>query len=219
MRKRGLSYSEIRHAIHVPKSTIASWLREVKLSPEQLERLQKKRDKVARANAQKKVSQTSKAIEQIHAESARAIGKISKRELWLIGIILYGKDSHRTNDKNGVQYTSGNPLLINLFLKWLKEVGGITEGEIGFDIFIAKNQKDQIHNAVKYWSDITGFRPVQFTTAYYLKPYHRKTKKQISTQAEFGYLKIRVKESSLLARQINGWIKGILTSLSIGEED
>lgn len=196
MRKRGFSYSDIQNKINVPKSTIAYWVKRVSLTSEQRQKLKERRLQMAKFNAEKRISKTSKLIEQIKASSAGDIQKISKRELWLLGIILYWRSRSQNDFKNGVRFTSVNPYLIRLFLKWLEDAGQVGREEITFDIFTLKNKKDSLEKTINYWSKITGFSKRSFTHIY-------------ETRSGQGFLRVRVTASSMLARQIAGWIKGI----------
>jgi len=201
LRKGGYSYSEIKKFCSVPKSTLSYWFRNIKLSEPQLARLKKKRIESAQRGSKTKILKTSKAIEEIQKTSAQDIGKISKRELWLMGVVLYWRERFlNKNDsdlKKGVRFTSSDPHLIKLFLKWLVDVGGIKNEEISFDIFIGKDKQDLLDKAVDYWAGLTGFSKGNFSRYYVLK----KTKRSL--------LRIRVKASSMLARQISGWVRGI----------
>lgn len=199
LRKKGFSYSEIETAINIPKSTIAFWVKKIKLTEPQVKKLKNRRIEVARNNSQKRISKIRKEIEEIKISSAKSINQISKRELWLMGVVLYWKNSREDDLKKGVRFTSSNPDLIKFFLRWLKEVGKIENKEISFDILIGRNNRKE--KAIKYWAKITNFPEGNFTHIYCQK------NKVLRTQ--FGILRIRVKASSMLARQIFGWVKGI----------
>src|SRR3989338_2323069 len=92
LRRQGLSYVEIQKEISAPKSTLANWIRDVKLTEEQKERLVEKQKSVARENAQKRILKIQELHKAIFDRSVHNIRKISKRELWLLGIMLYGKE-------------------------------------------------------------------------------------------------------------------------------
>ncbi len=92
LRKGGYSYSEIQKFCPVPKSTLSYWFRDIKLSEPQLARLKKKRIEAAQKGSKAKILKTSKTIEEIQRTSAKDIGKISKRELWLMGVTLYRRE-------------------------------------------------------------------------------------------------------------------------------
>src|SRR3989344_798946 len=80
MRKRGLSYSDIEDRIHIPKSTLSYWLKNIKLTPEQTKKLNDKRVQTAKNNALKKISKTAKMIEEIKNSSAQDVKEISKKD-------------------------------------------------------------------------------------------------------------------------------------------
>lgn len=205
LRKGGYSYSEIQKFVHVQKSTLSYWFRDIKLSEPQLARLKKNRIEGAQKGSMAKTLKTSKAIEEIQKTSAKDIGKISKRELWLMGIMLYWRErllnKNDSDLKKGIRFTSSDPDLIKLFLKWLADVGGIKNEEISFDVYIGKDKPDLLNDAVNYWVDTTGFSKSNFSRYYVLK----KSKRSL--------LRIRVKSSSMLARQISGWVMEIIKHL------
>ena len=205
LRKGGYSYSEIKKFCPVPKSTLSYWFRDIKLSEPQLARLKKKRIEAAQKGSKARILKISKAIQDIQKTSAKDIGKISKRELWLMGVVLYWRErllnKNDSDLKKGVRFTSSDPHLIKLFLKWLVDIGGIKNEEICFDIYIGKDKQDLLNEAVNYWADITGFSKGNFSRYYVLK----KSKRSL--------LRIRVKASSMLARQISGWVIELIKQL------
>jgi hypothetical protein len=205
LRRGGYSYSEIQKFVSVPKATLSYWFKDIKLSEAQLTRLQKKRNDAIQEGAQVRSKRVTEAIEKIEKTSAEDIKDISKRELWLMGIMLYWRERVSDRDvKKGVKFTSSDPYLIRLFLKWLMDVGQLGEADVLCDILIDDNQK----KAVVYWSEVTGFPQAIFTRIYVQKA-KKKRKKRSVKKAEFGLLRIRVKASSMLARQLSGWIKAI----------
>ena len=213
LRKRGYSYSEIKDQISVPKSTLSSWFKDLELTESQTQKLKERQIRIAKENLKKRILKTSQEIEWIRESAMKDIKKISKRELWLMGIVLYWRErfllGHDDDLKKGLRFTSSDPNLIKLFLKWLKEIGKIKNEEITFDIFIQEKDKDSIDNIVKYWSQLTDYPREEFKHIYFHKSRLRKTKKNILKKSQFGLLRIRVRASSMLARQISGWVKGI----------
>ncbi len=205
LRRGGYSYSEIQKFVSVPKATLSYWFKDIKLSEAQLVRLQKKRNDAIQQGAQVRSKRVNEAIEKIERTSAKDIKEISKRELWLMGVMLYWRERVSDRDvKKGVKFTSSDPYLIRLFLKWLMEVGQLGEADVLCDILIEDDKK----KAIGYWSEVTGFPQAVFTRVYVQKA-KKKRKKRETKKAEFGLLRIRVKASSMLARQLSGWIMAI----------
>ena len=228
LRKEGLSFSEIQKQIPVSKSTLSGWFQDLKLTSEQLSKLKQKRAEVTKRVAEKKIAQTRGLIEAVRLNSSKDIGKISKRELWLMGLILYWRE--RVLNKNesdlhkGVRFSSSDPYLINLFLKWLHDVGGLKKDELNFDIFVTLSKKNdnvgkekknstEVQKIVDFWAVNTGFHNSYFNHIYYQKNRLRRSKRKITNRSRMGLLRIRVKASSMLARQISGWIEGVKKQL------
>ncbi|OGN31521.1 MAG: hypothetical protein A3I92_00560 [Candidatus Yanofskybacteria bacterium RIFCSPLOWO2_02_FULL_43_10b] len=207
LRKEGLSYAEIKEKVPVSKATLSKWFREIKLSPVQKSRLKQKRTEGARRASEKKAEQTLKSIQEIKSKSSREIRKISKRELWLMGVMLYWKNGNKNDLKKGVHFTSADPDQIKMFLNWLYEIGGLKDEELTFDIFLTGTGAPD--KAINFWSKITGFSEDSFNHIYRHKKRHRKSKRQIQKNSENGLLRVRVRASSMLARQISGWIEGL----------
>ncbi len=211
-----MSYSEIQKSVPVPKSTISLWLKRIKLTGEQKKKLKERQVEAIRAGSQKKISQLAKRIEEVQKISAKNIRKISRRELWLMGIVLYWRERSVYDLRKGVRFTSSDPYLIKFFLQWLKDVGRIEDGELQFDIFIPQNKpligkdkRDFIDELVAYWMKATKFPKEYFPRIYFQKVRRRRSKRKVFGRSKWGMLRVRVRASSMLARQISGWIKGI----------
>lgn len=216
MRKRGFSYSEIENRIHVPISTLSYWLKSLKLSKELAEKLNEKRLAGIKKGLEKKVARRKKQIEELKISSAKSIRTISKKELWLIGITLYWRErllSGNENDlRKGVKFTSSDPYLVKLFLKWLKDIGRIKDEEIEFDIFIREDDKSLKKETIAFWSDVTEFSEDRFKNVYIQKIRLKRKRggRKNTSKTKYGLLRTRVKASSMLARQIAGWVRGII---------
>ncbi len=202
LRKKGFSYEDIRNELNIPKSTIAHWVKNIKLEESQIQKLENNKLVAARSNSKKRVVKILKQAEEIREASIKSINKISRRELWLMGIALCWRQrslgKKENNFQNGVCFSSSDSGIMNLFLRWLKDVGGVTKEELYFDIFMSKDKKRYRDKIVDYWSRMIGLSGGKFKHFYYLK-----------AKGRFGFLRVRVRASSMLARQMSGWIEGI----------
>ncbi len=216
MRKKGFPYSEIKNRLGLPKSTLSFWLKKIKLTEEQKKKINAERLKAIKISSEKRTVRTSRMIEDIRKSSATDIKEVSKKELWLMGVVLYWRErflnGNESDLRKGVRFTSSDPYLIKLFLKWLQDVGQIKDEEIMFDIFIETGRKDSIGEVAAYWSDVTEFPESSFTRVYYLrhKTKRKRGGRKIANKTKFGLLRIRVRSSSMLARQIAGWVRGMI---------
>ncbi|PJE50720.1 MAG: hypothetical protein COV29_03220 [Candidatus Yanofskybacteria bacterium CG10_big_fil_rev_8_21_14_0_10_36_16] len=221
LRRKGLSYSEIKKRVNAPKATLSYWLKDIKLSKRQSNRLKKKQIEAIRVGSKKKTEQIKKMNEEIRNQAMVSVKDISKKELWLMGVMLYwrerGLNENDSDSRKGVRFTSSDSHLIKLFLKWLFEVGELRKEEISFDIFLEKSRERKRAKVINYWSEETGFNKEYFPRVYLQKIKRKKPIKdggrKTSKKTENGLLRVRVKESSMLARQIAGWIEGVKLNL------
>ena len=212
-----MSYSEIQNRINIPKSTLSFWLKKIILTDEQENNLNRRISEALKKSLETKRNKKQKLIEDIKISSEQDIKEISKKEFWLMGIILYWRErllsGIESDIKKGVSFTTSDPDLARLFLKWLMDIGGIKNDEILPDIFIDSKTKSR-GSAIKYWSEIIE-RPISdFVRVYSYKD--RSSQKNgvknrnMGVKSKNGLLRIRVRSSSALARQISGWINGII---------
>lgn len=207
LRKKGFSYSEIQKEIFVPKSTLSLWLRGEKLAPAQLKNLNQRKISALKSGAEKRIAKILQEIDNTQKAAESDIKNISKRELWLMGVVLYWR-AKTLNSKKNVYFSSADLSLISLFLKWLKNIGGLGNDEIGFDIFLSRSRRKSMAKVIAFWSKITGFPASNFTHIYFQKTRN-------SGKSNHGFLRVRVRGSSMLYRQIAGWIDGIKKILNL----
>ncbi len=211
LRRKGLSYREILKHVPVAKSTLALWLQSVGLSKKQKQRLTQKRIDAALRGAAARHNNRLLLTQKIHNEAFKDIRQISQRELWLMGIMLYWAEGSKEKPErpgSGVKFTNSDPHMIKLFLKWLKEICDIKKEEIGFEIFIHENSKNNIENVVAYWSRVTKF-PESYFSKIYFKKHNPKTNRKNIGEQYYGVVQVKIKASSSLNRKIAGWIKAI----------
>ena len=185
LRREGKTYSEIRKEISVTKSTLSVWLRNVGLAKRQIQRITQKRiDAAQRGARSRKLKRIAETLE-IYLQTGKEVKKISDRELWLMGVMLYWAEGSKQHEgvspSAKLQFSNSDQHMIMLFLKWLK----------------------------KCLSPITSLGRV------YLKPGNPKTIRKRVADTYFGQLRVAVRKSTRLNRMVEGWVRGVLDSLQI----
>lgn len=211
LRKQGLSYSEILKRIPIAKSTLSEWLYSVGLSKKQKQRLTLKRLIAAKKGSTARKTERLLVTEQIKRDARLEINKITKRELWLMGISLYWAEGAKQKDHNpsqGVVFSNSDIYLVRIFIKWLKLCLHINNSRIFFEIYIHENWKDRIDSVRKFWSVKTGFPYMKFDKIYFKRGKLNTVRKNTGFTYH-GLLRIRVMKSTNINRQISGWIDGI----------
>ena len=210
LRKEGKSYSEILKEVPVAKSTLSLWLRSVNLSKRQKQTLTLKKLQAAwRGGEVKKINRIKKS-KKIIEQAKMEIGKITDRDAWLAGVMLYwaeGSKQKETNVSVAVKFSNSDPKMLSFFIMWLKKYLKVLDDEIVFEMFIHENHKEKKGDFINYWSKMLNYPVSKFDRIYY-KKHNLKTKRKNTEDKYHGQLAIIVKRSTNLNRKIIGWIEG-----------
>lgn len=197
LRKQGKTYSEILSVIPVAKSTLSIWFQSVDLSKKQKQKqniTQKRLEGSKRGGVVKKIQRIEK--QNIMFLNAKAqIVNISKRDLFLIGIVLYwaeGSKEKEYHPGSSLKFANSDHNMIKLFLYWLEDLG-VKRERICFDIYLHENNKYRVSKVIKYWSKNTNFSE-KFFRVYFKKNIIKTKRKNISPETYFGVLRVYVKK-------------------------
>ena len=148
--------------------------------------------------------------EEIKRSAIQEISGLSSRDLWLIGIALYWAEGSKERDSsigNGVRFNNSDPLMVRLFLKWLRDIIKVNNSDIKCEIYIHKNSKNRIGDVIRFWAKTVDIPEDKLI--YYFKKNKIKTKRKNIGSKYFGLVRITVRKSSILNRRIAGWTEGI----------
>lgn len=220
LRLVGRSYSEISKLTGASKSTLSVWLKGLELPEQAKERIKKRVNQtsvaalIKRNHLQTKLAENRANINR--GSAVKDIGKISKRELFLIGTALYWAEGYkRPITKNGkirtshpVSLTNSDPSLVKIFLKFLRMVCEVPEDKISADVRIYEHQNEGY--LLDFWSKTTQLPYNKFKKFYYgiskssqgIRPYNI---------LPYGTIQIRVNSTDLY-HKIMGWIEGLASS-------
>lgn len=210
LRQEGCSYSEILKNIPVAKSTLSLWLRSIGLSRKQKQRLTLKKLTSARKGAERKKEQRIESELKIKTEARNEVGKISEREAWLAGVMLYWAEGSKQKDTNvsvAIKFSNSDSRMLLFFVRWLKKYLHVSDEDIVFEIFIYLIYKERKKEFVEYWSKELKY-PVSKFEKVYFKKHSVKSSRKNKQNNYHGQVVIRVKRSTNLNRKITGWIDG-----------
>lgn len=212
LRREGKTYSEIMKVVPVAKSTISLWLREVGLSKKQKQNITAKRIAGQRKGADARRSNRIKIQSEIISKAKSEIGNLSKKDLFLIGVVLYWAEGSKEKEWNPGQklaFSNMDSRIIQLFLRWLVEIAKVPKDMIGFEISIHETHKSRVPEVIDYWAKITRFQRSCFNKVYFKTAKIKKTNRHNIGDTYFGLLRVTVKNSSTLVRKIAGWSDGV----------
>ena len=210
LRKNGLSYSSISKIIIVPKSTLSDWLKNISLTIEQRNNLSKKikqgQIQGAKASRDKRVLISN----QIKSYAINEIRKIDKKEMLMLGVMLYWGEGSKQSDRNisqPVEFVNSNPKMCKFFIKWITKIIGVSVNDLVFRVYINESKKNRCNEYINIWSDIINISSERIKVSF-TKDRHSNLKR-IGKDEYKGQLRIVVKRSTNLNRRIAGLIDGI----------
>ena len=209
LRKKGLSYGEILKQVPVTKASLSLWLRDVKLSKKQQDRLTKK--SLAGLSLGAKIKKENRILKtkKIKKKAIKEIGRIGKKQLWLIGVALYWAEGSKQKEHNPsvrVEFGNSDDQMIRFYLKWLKEICNLSSEDLDFRIDIHETADGE--KAKRHWARVTNLSLDKFQNVFW-KKHKVNTKRKNVGKDYYGLLRINVKRSTDLNRKITGWIEGI----------
>ena len=156
LRRAGYSYSMIGQKFGLSKSTLSNWLAYIPFVPNQevIERVGKARLK----SALYKQSQKFENIAKMKLEAAEDIGKLSHRDIFMLGIGLYLGEGSKALEQ--VRIANSDPMIIKLAIKWLKKFCALNVKH--FKITVHAYPDTDISMIIAFWSRQTKIPASQF---------------------------------------------------------
>lgn len=199
LREKGRSFNEIRKKIKVSKSTLSLWLKDVKLTSKQKQRLyvtlrQKNAYRLAKMNQDKKETR----IKVIVGQAKKEIKRLIKNPLFLAGLMLYCAEGDKSDLREVVKFSNSDPILIKFIMRWFREVCHVPEEK--FKICLHIYELHCRKNIENYWSKEINIPMRQFYKTQ-IKPTSLGHRRNILYN---GTCSVRINNKDLY-RRIKGW--------------
>ena len=213
-RKRGFSYNMIGQEIGVSKSTLSDWLSKIPFSPNKkvIKRISLARQK----SSLFKHTQKMREITIMKDVAEKELGKITGRDLWLLGIGLYSGEGSKSGEQ--VRFANSDPEMIKIAMMWFRKVCHLENKNI--NPFVHIYPDNNVKKTLNYWSKITRIPKKQFGKTYI----DRRTNKLQAKRKTlpYGTLHLRIKSCGekefgrRLHRRIMGWIGSAVKQINAG---
>jgi transcriptional regulator with XRE-family HTH domain len=212
LRVQGLDYEEIAAELGVSKSSVSLWVRDLPRPPG----LSYEECRKRAAEGIRRYWEAERPAREAEREAARAaaaaqIGQLSDRELLIAGAIAYWCEGaknkpYRRSDR--VTFMNSDPSLIRFFLRFLS-AAGIASDQLIFRVYI--HEDADADAAQQFWLAITQAHPAQFRGPT-LKRHNPTTARKNKGDNYHGCLRVEVRCSTGLYRQIEGWAAAAMSA-------
>lgn len=205
LRKKGLSYSEIRKEIPVAKSSLSLWLKNIPLSAEHRRRLYTKRVELLARGPNSQRERRKRELDKI-IQGAREEIKlpISDEAFRLMGAALYWAEGSKYGK---FELTNSDPKLVLFMVEWMERTFGVPRYtyRAGLNIYPQQNEK----RVKAFWSQLTGI-PTQNFQKTYVKPPSKGYKKN---NLYYGTIKVLLPKGTDNRHRVFGWIAKVLSEV------
>lgn len=204
----------ISQRLGLSKSTLSDWLREIPFEPNAMviKRIGLGKLKSARTKNRQRM-ESIKAMRKLAREE---IGKLTKRDLWLLGIGIYLGEGAKLNESTRI--INADPAIVQMIMKWFGVICGLEIKNIIPRIHLYPDT--DIDGAIKYWSRITKIPKKQFSRTQVDYRTNKSSKKK--HKLPYGTLHLTTKSfgdkkfGRNLHRRIMGWIETVSNQIDAG---
>ncbi len=199
LRKQGMEINAIAEKLGVSKSSVSGWCSDIILTFEQIKFLQKihiaarhkGRMKGALANKNKKIA----SVEENRVWAERALGTVSDRDLFMVGIALYWAEGSKKGG-SGFVFVNSDPLMVKLVSEWLEQTMCIRKDDMVATISINISHKSRMPTILKFWSNLLELPISNFRNPTFIRSVSKKV--YDNHENYFGVLRLSVKKSTYI---------------------
>lgn len=206
LRKKGLSYGEIKKKINVSKSTLSYWLKIIPLTQKQKKRLYTNSVLILSRGPQNQKKRRKREIAKIIEEAEKEIQLPLSFEIYkLFGAALYWAEGSKTKE---FKITNSDPDFILFMVRWFEKVMSASPSQLKAKLNIYSQQNEQ--ELKVFWPQLTSISLENFNKSF-IKPPNKGYKKN---NLYYGTTRIRVSKGTNFRHQVYGWIKTVLKDIT-----
>lgn len=163
LRKRGMSYSQIKRELNISKSTLSGWLSNMPLSEKRIEELRDFNPIRIEKCRNTKLRKRENRLRLVYEKASKDIGQLSKRELFLVGFFLYWGEGSKS-DNYMTAFTNTDPDMVKTFIKWATKCLNIEKKDLKVVLHLYNDMN--IKESIKFWSEELDLPVSQFKKPY-----------------------------------------------------
>ncbi len=208
MRELGTSLGDISKKLHVTKSTLSFWCKDIILKESAIRKIKTKgklksiRGLLRYSESKRKERITRNILQK--QEGAKDLGVLSNRDILMVGLGLYWGEGYKyENGEFG--FTNSNPSMIRFYFKWLK-LWKAEKDSLIFRITLNEFFRKKEGKIKSFWVNFLGIKKEQFSKTTFIQTNLKKASlKNIETYK--GILRVKVKKGTYLRNKILGAIE------------
>ena len=201
LRQLGYSYGEIAVEVGVPKSTVATWCRGVRLNADQRAAIDLRTGPASRRGTSVDTQWKRRAeIQRIRSEAAHyAVGAIDD-PLFVAGVCLYWAEGSKT--RNDLSITNSDPRVLRVFVEFVRaHLDPLATFALALNIHDVAGDEA----ARRFWASSLRLEDARFTKSYVKTPGTGHRRKRLP----HGVCRVRVDRASDHWHRVMTWIDAV----------
>ena len=164
-RGRAMSVKEIARLVGVAPSSVSLWVRDVALTPDQLESLRQRNPVYNRQlRGVNRNAEKGRARRSAYQEEGRELARHAD-PLLVAGTMLYWAEGGKRN-RNAAQISNSDPEVLTLFMRFLRQCLDVPDDQIRVTCNLFADHLDRQHEIEQFWLDT-----LQLTRAHLCKSF------------------------------------------------
>ena len=210
MRKSGISFGDISKKLHVTKSTLSFWCKDIILSESAIRKI-KTKGQVKSIRGLLRYSEFKRKERMIRnilqkQEGANIVGELLNRDILMVGFGLYWGEGYKYENSE-LGFTNSNPYMIRFYFKWLK-LWGVNKDSLIFRLTLNEFFRKEESKLKFFWINFLDIRKDQFSKITYIKTNLKKASREDIKKYK-GILRVKVRKGTALRNKILGAIEHI----------
>ncbi|TSA44360.1 helix-turn-helix domain-containing protein [bacterium] len=188
LRKEGKSYSQIRSAIGVSKSTLSYWLRDFPLPEARIRELRDWNQQRIEHYRQTRLKTRTNRLNKIYLEQKKIIFPLSKRDILIAGLFLYWGEGSKTRISE-LEIANTDPAVPKFFIYWVTKFLKLDRQKIKIHLHLYSDMSTK--KETEFWSSALEIPKNQFR-----KPYIKENSSKFINRGTFGHGTCTIKVSN-----------------------
>ena len=206
LRRSGMTYSDIKARLGIPRSTLSTWFKDQQWSEEVTRETIRRRVDASKIRLMVlnaiRGSRLKKIYEEARQDAIGDYGELKLHPLFIAGVMTYWAHGDKTS-KSRVSVSSCDPAVIKIFNLFLRNVCAVEKLRV--NLLLGQNIDEEASKA--YWIEKSALQAAYFTKIVKI------TLKSRTQKQKYGVCNVTV-NSAYLKNKILKWLELLIEDIS-----